>query len=69
MLGEGALWTSVHGLKRVIHVEEYYWKEDAKDREKELTLDYINKYGIENVAGWRYTQLRKGNIRGARVGW
>jgi len=69
MLGVGAIWTSVHGFKRVIHTEEYYWKEDAKDRERELTLDYINKYGIENVAGGRYTQLRKGNIRGARIGW
>jgi predicted GIY-YIG superfamily endonuclease len=67
--GEGARWTSVHGFKRVILTEEYYSKEDAKDRERELTQDYINKYGIENVAGWRYSQLLKGDIRGAQLGW
>jgi putative endonuclease len=66
--GEGAIWTSLHGVKGVIHAEEYYWEDDAKDRERELTLDYMDKYGFENVAGWRYTQLLKGKIRGASLG-
>jgi predicted GIY-YIG superfamily endonuclease len=64
MRGEGAVWTSRHGFKKVVLAETYYWKEDAKNRERELTLEYMNRYGFENVAGWRYTQLLKGNIRG-----
>ena len=67
--GDGAVWTSVHGVKNVILVEGYYLKRDARERERELTLEYMDKYGFENVAGWRYTQLLKGNIRGARIGW
>lgn len=65
--GKGARWISVHGFKNVIHTEEYFREEDAKTRERELTLDYINKYGIESVAGWCYSQLLKGDIRGASL--
>lgn len=69
MRGEGSVWTSRHGFKKLILTETYYWKEDAKNRERELTLEYMNRYGFENVAGWRYTQLLKGNTGGARIGW
>ena len=67
MLAEGSIWTSAHGFKGIIRVEEHYRKRDAKDRERELTLDYIKRYGFENVAGWRYTQLRKRKMRDART--
>lgn len=44
-------------------------EEDAKDREGELAQDYISKYGIENVAGAGWSQVRKGKIRGAQLRW
>lgn len=62
---KGAKFTSEHGFKRVICKEEYYWEDDAKERESELTQDYIDKYGIENVAGAGWSQVRKGKNRGA----
>lgn len=66
---KGARFTSLHGFKKVICKEEYYWREDAKVRERELAQDYINKYGVENVAGAGWSQVLKGKIRGAQLGW
>lgn len=69
MCGKGAKFTCVYGFKKVVCKEEYYWEEDARDRERELARDYMCKYGIENVAGAGWSQVRKGKIRGAQLRW
>jgi predicted GIY-YIG superfamily endonuclease len=67
MCGTAARFTATHGFKKVISKQGYEWKEDAKDRERELTEQYTQRYGVEKVAGAGWSQVQKGKIQGARL--
>lgn len=67
MNGKAARFTRLHGFNQVVHMEHHRYEEDAKARESELTEYYIRRYGIENVAGGGWSQVRKGKIQGAKL--
>lgn len=55
--GDGAKFTKIHSVKKVIYFEGISSLKKAKDREQELTLEYMRKFGQENVAGSIYSQI------------
>ena len=55
----GAEFTEAHGVDCVVHVEEVGSKEAAEERERELTLEYMRRYGVAFVAGAEFCELWK----------
>lgn len=66
--GTGSEFMSVHKFKKVVYKETHEWEEDAKTRERELTMQYKSTYGDENVAGGGGSQVRKRRNQGAKLG-
>ena len=52
ILGYGSEWTKLHPFIRAIDIIPY---EDFK--EDMITLQYIKKYGLDNVRGGKYSQI------------
>jgi predicted GIY-YIG superfamily endonuclease len=50
--GKGSEWTKIHKVENVIHIEEI----DNKFSEDAVTLDYMSKYGVENVRGGMFSK-------------
>jgi hypothetical protein len=67
MSGKGARFTQVHGFKKVIAVKYHESEKCAKESERELTEQYIETYGIENVAGAGKSLVLKGKLLKARA--
>ncbi|MCX6819619.1 MAG: GIY-YIG nuclease family protein [Candidatus Aenigmarchaeota archaeon] len=56
---EGSRFTQVHGVDKIEKVIKLDSLEEAKKKEKELTIEYMKKFGSSNVAGAGYSQLVK----------
>ena len=67
MRGTGARFTTVQGFRRVIDTKLVESESEAKKFEKELTNLYIEKYGLENVAGAGKTQVIKGKLLNSAI--
>ena len=67
MRGKGARFTQAHGFRKVIAVKYHESEKCAKECEKELTEQYIQIHGVENVAGASKSQVLKGKMLNARI--
>lgn len=52
--GYGSAWTRLHRPVRVVEVRQNASSLD----EDEVTKEYMNKYGVQNVRGGSYTQIQ-----------